>query len=118
MLLATVPATDSFAQPSAESHDPEAVIRAMFAAINSGDVDGALALMTDDVITVNIPPPLGFESAKGKPETGEWLETFVARNGQIDVREIYVHGDKVAFAATVTEDFFTELGCRICLPTM
>lgn len=96
--------------PAAADIDPETVIRSHFAALNAGDIDSAMEWVAEDAVMVFIPPPPGIDSALDKEGLREWLQIFVGRNGQVEITELYMHGDKVAFAANVTEDFFTSIG--------
>jgi len=90
--------------------DPETVIRTIYGALSAGDVDGAMELIAEDAVTVRIPPPPGMDSALDKAGTRASWEQFAARNGRVEITELYVHGDKVAFSANVTEDLFTSIG--------
>lgn len=105
-------------EPATRPTDPEGVLRAIFAALNDGDVDGAVALVAEDAVLVHIPPPPGIDDAIGKEGLREWWNIFVERHGRIEITEIYVHGDKVAFAANVSEDFFTSKGVPVMVAEM
>jgi predicted ester cyclase len=105
-------------EPATQPTDPEGVLRAIFAALNGGDVEGAMALVAEDAVFVHIPPPPGIDDAIGKEGLREWWNMFVERHGRIEITEIYVHGDKVAFAANVSEDFFTSKGIPVMVAEM
>ena len=107
--LVAGPATSLAAGPD-EATDPESVIRAIFEALNAGDVAEALALVDEDAVLVHIPPPPGEEPAMNKTDLEAWWTVFVERNGRKDITELYVHGDKVALSADISEDLFTDIG--------
>jgi predicted ester cyclase len=97
-------------QSDDQGNDPETVVRTIFTLLTAGDIDGALALIADNSVSVFLPPPPGFENAMGKEQLREWWTEFNRRNGTVEITELYVHGDKVAFTVNVSEDFFTSLG--------
>ncbi|MEZ4865265.1 MAG: nuclear transport factor 2 family protein [Caldilineaceae bacterium] len=99
------------AQPAAPQVDPGAVVRAIFVALNSGDVDGALAYVADDAVLTFSPPPPGVNpSLVGKAEIRTWWETFVGWHPETEIIDLTVKGNMVMMTSYVSEDGFRALG--------
>lgn len=90
------------------SHDSEArdeariraVVDARLAALRSKDARGALASLTTDVATFDLPPPLRTDgdAARDADALAEWLDTWAAPP-QVSVSDLRIEADgDVAFA--------------------
>lgn len=113
LLTVSVHANVQAVQATDQATDPETVIRTIIAALNAGDVDEAIKLIADDAVLVHLPPPPGFQSAMDKEMLRTWWNEFAGRHGHIEITEIHVYGDKVAYSANISEDFFTTQGVPI-----
>lgn len=76
----------------AQEPDPLQVMEAYDLALNEGNVDGALALFTDDAILTTQQGQL-----VGKEQIRTWLERVVAQNSRIEPVNRQVNGDRVTW---------------------
>lgn len=113
LCTSAVHANDQAFQTSNQAPDAEAVIRSSVGALNSGDVEGALKFVADDVVAVFIPAPPGFQSAMDKKMLTAWWKTFASHHGRAEITELHAFGDKVVYNTNITEDSFTALGVPI-----
>jgi ketosteroid isomerase-like protein len=89
--------------------DPAAVMDAYTAAINSGDVEAALALVADDAVYER---PAG--TFNGKAEIRGFIEDLIARNAQVQlIGERQVNGEVVSWQSLVTIDDPENPGTRL-----
>jgi len=70
----------------AQETDPEAVLTAVYEAMNAGDVEGALAYYADDAV-VNIVP---FATHTGKEEIRAYFEGNAALNATLEHENVQV----------------------------
>lgn len=78
----------------AQDTDPAAVLAALEETLNAGDVDAAMALLTDDVVYTS--RMLGKESVySGAAEVRVLFEELVAGDFQIQIEIVQVEGDTV-----------------------
>jgi hypothetical protein len=91
----------------AQGTDQVAALQAMEEAVNSGDVDAAMALLTDDAV-VN----LAFfeETYTGAEEIRAWFEELVAANFEIQLEILKADGDTVTTKTTTWIDFTRQMG--------
>lgn len=93
--------------------DPEGVLRAIFGALNVGDVELATSNVADDAVLVLLPPAIAAPDPnviQGNEAISEWWTMLVADNAGFGVSDVKVDGDKVTWKAAMTGDFFTNLG--------
>lgn len=110
-VLLVTPAAGVTAQEQAR--DPEGAIRAIFGALNAGDVELATSNVAGDAVLVLLPPAIAAPDPnviQGKEAIGEWWTMLVADNGGFDISDVKVDGNKVTWKAAMTGDFFTNLG--------
>lgn len=101
----------TFAQEQAK--DAEDVLSAIFGALNAGNVELATSNVADDAVLVLLPPAIAAPDPnviQGKEAISNWWTMLVADNGSFDILEVKVDGHKVTWKATMTGDFFTNLG--------
>ncbi len=106
------PARADHVQPIAAS-DPAAVIAAYVAAVNARDLEGILALYTDDAVHVALPTPDGSAGVcLGKEQFRMFYEQGVANGEQIAVVDgtLAVADDRVSFLSRLASDPWRELG--------
>jgi LPXTG-motif cell wall-anchored protein len=91
----------------AQEPDQVAVIRAMEEALNTGDVDAAMALFADDAVVT-----LAFfeETYTGAEEIRAWFEGLVAANFELQLEIVQLDGDTVITKTTTWIDFTREMG--------
>ena len=77
---------------------PEDVVLQLSEAINTQDLEGALALFSDDAVVTSVSP----EPFSGKAEIQGWLEEMFADNFYIEAEIIEVNGDIVLERDTMT----------------
>jgi hypothetical protein len=95
----------------AQETDPESIVRAAGDALVAGDVDAALANLTDDVVVTIIPPPEGTTGVlTGKEETRAWYEQLVAWNFEAEFSNFQVVGNKATWTTKACADPFRALG--------
>ena len=87
--------------------DPEAVVRAFFAATNVGNVDASLAFFADD--SYHMLP--GGKKYSGRDELRKLFDLFARENARFDMPpDAMVKGDTVRFRLNVTTRWLVELG--------
>ncbi len=87
--------------------DPEAVVRAFFAATNVGNVDASLAFFADD--SYHMLP--GGKKYSGRDELRKLFDLFARENVRFDMPpDAMVKGDTVRFRLNVTTRWLVELG--------
>jgi hypothetical protein len=91
----------------AQETDQAAVLQAMGDALNTGDVDAAMALFTDDAEVT-----LAFfeETYTGAEEIRTWFEGLVAANFEIQLEVLQAEGDTVTTKTTTWIDFTRQMG--------
>jgi ketosteroid isomerase-like protein len=93
----------------AQESDPEALARAVFEALNAGDVETALALYADDAVL-----DLGtFGKFTGKEELRGAFEHEVSLNASWEVSDFQVEGNTVTFKSRYTSDTMNALGVTL-----
>ncbi|MBX2992510.1 MAG: nuclear transport factor 2 family protein [Bacteroidetes bacterium] len=82
--------------PSAESRATLEIVQDFHAAFNRHDVDGVMALMTEDCVFENTnPPPDGAIYRGQKDVRGVWEKLFAANpDAFFEVEEIFASGDR------------------------
>ncbi len=104
--------TASAAAPTTPT-DPEGVIRAIFTALNAGDVKTAISYVADDAVLVLFPPTIASPDSnviQGKKAiTDRW--SFVTESkDHFDISNLKVDGNTVTWKMAITKDYFNELG--------
>ena len=96
--------------PPAQGKDPETILKAITEALNRQDVDGATALLADDVAQALVPAPSGTGIYKGKEAMRARFKEVVAGNPIHRLTHCQTSGDKVTCAATYSDDSTRPLG--------
>ena len=104
-----VPAAASMPTAASETHDPVAVVKALDAACNRGDIEGVMALFADDAI---LKDPVEPKIHTGKQQIREW---FVPQMGhfQVETRDHRVTGNTVTWRGTLTGDIVRQMGSEV-----
>lgn len=98
-------------QPAAQVNDPEAVIRAQYAAIDAGDADASVAGFAEQAVMVALPPPPDSNGVFiGKEAIREKNTQLVARHFHAEFTDFAVHGDNASFTVLLVEDVFRDIG--------
>jgi ketosteroid isomerase-like protein len=93
----------------AQESDPEALVRSLYEALNTGDIDAALAFYADDAVE-----SLGdFGTFSGKEELRSSFEVEVARNATWELENFQVEGDSVTFTNRYTNNNLRALGVTL-----
>ena len=93
----------------AQESDPEALVRSLYEALNTGDIDAALAFYADDAVE-----SLGdFGTFSGKEELRSSFETEAARNATWELEDFQVEGDTVTFTNRYTDNNLRALGVTL-----
>lgn len=85
---------------------PEDVTPQLADAVNAKDLEGALALFTDDAVVSSVSP----EPFNGKAEIQGWLEEMFADNFHIEAEIVNVNGNKLIERDTMTMDSMKFFG--------
>jgi hypothetical protein len=80
------------------------VVENFFAAVDDGQVDGAMALLAGEFIFTQIDEREGSFAAVGKPAFRSIIEEVVALNNQTTLSELAVEGDIVTGVAAFSDD--------------
>jgi hypothetical protein len=95
----------------AQETDPMSVIDAWVAALNAGDIDGALSYLADDAVVTIVPPAPGTSGVfAGKGEVRGWYEGIVGEHGVTTLSDCQADGETVTCVNTYTGDSFTSMG--------
>lgn len=85
----------------------------MAAALNAGDVHGAMAFFADDAVVKLVPaspPPGSPDTYDGEEEIRAWFESLVADNVEIAVEVLDAYGETVTTRTSTWMDGTGELG--------
>lgn len=89
----------------------EALVRQWHDALHSGDVDGALALVADDITVQLVPPPPGMDGTlEGKDELRGWYEGQIAAGAESEILELEAEGDQVTLRETYLDETLRGMG--------
>jgi len=113
VLVGLLIATTAGAAAPAPATDPEGVIRAIFGALNAGDVKLATSYVAEDAVLVLLPPAIAAPDPnviQGKEAISKWWTFIVSDKGGFDVSNFDVSGSKVTWKAAMTGAYFTALG--------
>jgi hypothetical protein len=87
------------------------VVNAWVAALNAGDIDGALSYVADDAVVTIVPPQPGTSGAfAGKEEIRGWYEGIVGEHGVTILSDCQVDGETVTCVNTYAADSITAMG--------
>ena len=84
--------------------DPQTLVEDFFANVDEGDVDGAVALLSDDFIFTQIDEREGSFAAVGKPAFASILEEVVALNNTTVLTDLAADGNVVTGVAEFSDD--------------
>jgi ketosteroid isomerase-like protein len=92
--------------------DPVAVILAMNDLCNAGDLEGVLALFSDDAVVRTLPPPEPPETGLigGIQEIRAWFAPQIQHHLHVISQNYQTAGDTVTWDTTVSEDTAREVG--------
>lgn len=96
----------------ARAGDPESVVRAIFDALNAGDVKAAVANVADGGVLVLMPPEIaapGPNVIQGKQAITDWWTFIVSDKGRFEIFDTQVDGDKVSWKAEMSGAYFDAL---------
>ena len=113
LLVGLLIVTTAGAAAPAPTTDPEGVIRAIFGALNAGDVKLATSYLAEDAVLVLLPPAIAAPDPnviQGKEAISKWWTFLVSDEGGFDVSGFDVEGNKVTWKAAMTGAYFTALG--------
>ncbi len=95
----------------AQGADPLSIVDAWVAALNAGDIDGALSYVADDAVVTIVPPQPGTSGVfTGKGEIRGWYETIVGEHGVTTLSDCQVDGETVTCVNTYAADSITAMG--------
>jgi ketosteroid isomerase-like protein len=95
----------------AQEPDPMSIVNAWVAALNAGDIDGALSYVADDAVATIVPPQPGTSGVfTGKEEIRGWYEIIVGEHGVTTLSDCQVEGETVTCVNTYATDSITALG--------
>jgi ketosteroid isomerase-like protein len=95
----------------AQESDPLSVVNAWVAALNAGDIDGALSYVADDAVVTIVPPAPGTSGVfTGNEEIRGWYETIVGENGVTTLSDCQVDGETVTCVNIYAADSITAMG--------
>jgi hypothetical protein len=107
-LLATSSPATAQDEPSM---DPAAVLKAVYAAVEVGDLEAVADLLADDVVLALIPPPEGMDGVfVGKEAVLGWYEELFASNGRYEITDTTVMGNRATSKLKFWDDWFVAMG--------
>jgi ketosteroid isomerase-like protein len=93
--------------------DPLAVVQAFDAACDANDVDRVMEFFADDAVVTLLPPPPSESGVfTGKQQIRASQEQLLQHFHAV-VRNRQMAGDKVTWEATISSDFFRQMGLDI-----
>jgi hypothetical protein len=84
--------------------DPRVLVEDFFDEVEAGDIDGALALVADDITFAEVGGPEGSFAAVGKPAFSFVLEEVVGLNNQSTLTDLSAEGNVVTGVAEFSDD--------------
>ena len=96
----------------AQDTSPMPVINTWHDAMNAGDVDTALATLSDDAFIKLVPPPMeGHDGTfSGKEAIRGWWENLHTLNGESTLSDCQVDGETITCILRYTDDSLKDLG--------
>ena len=95
----------------AQEPDPMSIVNAWLAALNAGDIDGALSYVADDAVVTIVPLQPGTSGVfTGKEEIRGWYRTIVGEHGVTTLSDCHVDGETVTCVNTYAADSITAMG--------
>jgi hypothetical protein len=97
---------------NAQDTSPMSVINTWHEAMNAGDLDTALATLSDDAFIKLVPPPMeGHDGIfSGKEAIRSWWENLQSLNGESTLSDCQVDGEKVTCILRYSDDSLKDLG--------
>jgi ketosteroid isomerase-like protein len=93
----------------AQETEPEAVVTAVFEAINAGDIEAALAYYADDAVVEIVP----FATHTGIEEIRAYFEGNAELNAALEYENFQVEGDTVTVTVRYTDDDLRALDLNL-----
>lgn len=111
-LTAYIPAGAQATPPTTpQAQDVETIYKAQYEALNAGDLEGSLALLAEDMITVALPPPPGVDPVQvGKEAIRKANEVLISLHNHTEFTDFQVNGETANFRAVATDDFLKSIG--------
>ncbi len=91
------------------SPDPVAVVRALDAACNRGDLEAVMACFTDNPVVRLLPPPPDGGVYRGKDQVRRFLAPQLA-GFHVESRDHHASGETVAWRAMMSADVLRQMG--------
>ena len=96
---------------ASSSPDPQSVFLSMYDAINAGDLEASLAIISDTTVGIALPPPPDADGVFRGIDAYTGLNSYlIGANAQFEFTEMAVHGNTITFQAGLTEDLFRFAG--------
>ncbi len=94
-----------------QSEKPESIVKELEEASNSGDLDRAISLFSQDAVVKVVPPPPDSPGTfKGTAEIQDWLGAAVAVNAQVGVEVLEVSDNTVSTRTEYADDDIRSMG--------
>jgi ketosteroid isomerase-like protein len=112
LVLMMVLSVSSCKRAADETPTAEAVVRGLIEALNTGDVEGALAFLSEDAVVQLIPPPMPEDDGifTGKEEIRGWYESLAEGHGSNELSNVRVNGDQVTAVIRFSDEDLKKMG--------
>jgi ketosteroid isomerase-like protein len=97
-------------QVSAQTVDAGAIVQQLFDAQDQGDIDGTMALYSDDVSFFGVPPCV--PTACGRAAVQQRTASYVGNHGQDTIASMHVDGNIVSGRIETTTDSIRASGIQ------
>jgi polyhydroxybutyrate depolymerase len=111
LVMVTVSCQPAPTPMSTPPADPALVIKALVDALNTGDVEAAIAFYADDALRTQQPPPAGQSGIwTGKEQVRGFVKGLVADHFSVELSNLKAAGDKITYTCTFSTDTYRKLG--------
>ncbi len=99
-------------QPTSVETQAESIVQGFLDTQNAGDVEGALAFLSEDAVIQLVPPPLEGDDGifTGKEEIRAWYKNLVSLHGTGELSNVGVAGDQFTAILTYSDDSLKQIG--------
>ena len=95
-----------------EEMDAANVLRGVYGAIETKDIEAAMELVADNMVLAIIPPPPGMSGVFiGAEQNRAWFEALIADNGRAEFGDITVSGNGATWTAKCLAFLLTVASC-------
>ncbi len=109
-VVLTVLAGSSAVAAQESEMDAAAVVEAVYAAVEAGDIEAAKEMLAEDAVLTLVPAPGGMDGTfVGKEEVGAWFENLAAESGRFEFSDVKADGNTATMKLAFYSDHFDNV---------